>query len=156
MLQNFKLTREEEWQLSKMQFLFFFFFLQSGDQRQGSYGKKIVYLLPLQLKFSSLPILFWPTSLSTFQCCAYHHTLLPIKCKELCDDDNKTVAFSLFSQAALQIHYKRSIPTEVNRWPSFAAIFKLFPPAVNSQCPGDLSTFVKFRVHVLFTSGMEF
>lgn len=78
--------------------------------------------------------------------------------KELYDDDNDTVAFPLFSQAALQINYKQSIPAEVNRWPSFAATFKFcfFSPVVNSQCPSDLSTFAKFCDHVLLTSGMEF
>jgi hypothetical protein len=65
------------------------------------------------------------------------------------------MAFLLLSQAAQKINYKQSMTVEVNRWPSFAAIFK-FPPSVNSQCPSDLSTFAKFGVHVLFTSGMEF
>lgn len=72
------------------------------------------------------------------------------------DDENDTVAFYLFSQATLQINDKKSIPVEVNRWPSFAAIFKMFSPAVNTQCPSDLFTLAKFCVHVPFTSGMEF
>lgn len=52
---------------------------------------------------------------------------------------------SLSSQAALKANYKQLISVGQNRWPSSAAYLSL-SLSVNSQCPGDLSTFEKLGI----------